>query len=53
MSSQNELKTEISANHQAFQEISSIRKDSTSDLLARGVGFEPIDNQRVICQFSA
>ncbi len=41
MSSQIESKTEISANHQAFQEISSNIKASSCGLLARGVGFEP------------
>jgi hypothetical protein len=41
MKSQTELKTEISANHQAFQENSSKRKALSSGLLARGLGFEP------------
>jgi hypothetical protein len=41
MNSQNELKTEISANHQDLQEISSNLKASSCGLLARGVGFEP------------
>ena len=41
MSSQNELKSDISINHQAFPEISSKYKVSSRDYVARGVGFEP------------
>ena len=41
MGSQNELKSEISANIQDNAEISSNLKASSCVLLARGVGFEP------------
>jgi hypothetical protein len=41
MSSQNELKSEISAILQDNARISSIRKASPDGSLARGVGFEP------------
>jgi hypothetical protein len=41
MNSQTDSKSEISANHQDFQEISSKRLGSSCGLLARDVGFEP------------
>ena len=41
MSSQADSKSEISANHQVFQEISSEHQDLSCGLLARDVGFEP------------
>ena len=41
MNSQADSKSEISANHQDFQEISSRRKASSCGLLARDVRFEP------------
>jgi hypothetical protein len=41
MSSQNELKSEISANIQDNANISSKHKALSCGLLARGVGFEP------------
>jgi len=41
MAIQKEVKTEISAKNQAYQENSSKYKSSKVNLMARGAGFEP------------
>lgn len=46
MNSQADSKSEISANHQALQEISSKHQDLSRGLLARGVRFRPISKSR-------